>query len=142
MQDILWRVIVMSYKENLKITFYNREDNETLSDQYSEFLMINRDGEVFELVHNGRGDYNPSYEGDWIGYKINGSPKTDEYESKAKAWDLLKLKLKGKNKNILNNPKASDEDLDFVGNNTAVLWEMSDLEMKFRKERESGESDA
>lgn len=131
----------MSDKENLKIAFYNREDNEALSNQYSESLMINRDGEVFELVHNGRGDYNPSYEGDWIGYKINGSSKTDEYEAKAKAWDLLKLKLKGKNKSILSNPKASDEDLDFVGNNTAVLWEMSDLEMKIRKERENGESD-
>lgn len=79
----------MSNKENLKITFYNREDNEALSDQYSESLMINRDGEVFELVHNGRGEYNPSYEGDWIGYKINGSSKTDEYEAKAKAFDEI-----------------------------------------------------
>lgn len=68
--------------------------------------------------------------------------KADEYEAKAKAWDLLKLKLEGKNKSILSNPKASDEDLDFAGNNTAVLWEMSDLEMKFRKEQESGEPNA
>ncbi|CAM4127855.1 hypothetical protein [Jeotgalicoccus halotolerans] len=80
----------MSYEKDFKITFYNQEDNEELSDQYSELLMINRDGEVFELVHNGRGEYSPSYEGDWIGYKIKGSSKTDEYEAKAKAFDEIR----------------------------------------------------
>lgn len=52
----------------------------------------------------------------------------DEVCAKAEAWDLLKLKLDGKNKSILTNKNASDEDLDFVHNNTAVLWEMGDLE--------------
>ena len=87
----------MSYEKDVKITFYNMEYGEEVSDEYSEFLMINRDGEVFELVHNGRGDYNPSYEGDWVGYKMESRAKADEYEAKAKAWDqienLVKIEL-------------------------------------------------
>ena len=80
-------------KKDVKITFYNMEYGEEVSDEYSEFLMINRDGEVFELVHNGRGDYNPSYEGDWVGYKMESRAKADEYEAKAKAWDKYKAHM-------------------------------------------------
>lgn len=109
----------MSDKENLKITFYNREDNEELSNQYSEFLMINRDGEVFELVHNGRGDYNPSYEGDWIDYKINGSSKTEEYKAKAKAFDVLYAEFDSGDKDLSLSKADFDEALEYESGETS-----------------------
>lgn len=53
-----------------KITFYRIEDGSKFSDEYNSFLYLNQYGEVYELVHNGRGDYQPEYVGDWIEYKI------------------------------------------------------------------------
>lgn len=99
----------MSYEKDVKITFYNMEDGEEVSDEYSEFLMINRDGEVFELVHNGRGDYNPSYEGDWVGYKMESRAKDDEYEAKNKEL-LEELKYLKKVNNDLVWQRDTDEE--------------------------------
>lgn len=60
----------MDHKKVASIIFYKKENGEKLSDEYSASLMINQNGDVYELMGNGRGDYELLYEGDWIGYRI------------------------------------------------------------------------
>ena len=62
----------MDHEKVTSIIFYKKENGEKLSDEYSASLMINQEGDVCELMSNGNGDYELLYEGDWIGYRIEG----------------------------------------------------------------------
>lgn len=61
---------ILDREKITNITFYKKENGEILSDEYSASLIINWVGDVYELMGNGKGDYELLYEGDWIGYRI------------------------------------------------------------------------
>src|SRR5699024_11547829 len=61
---------ILDREKITNITFFKKENGEILSDEHSASLIINWVGDVYELMGNGKGDYELLYEGDWIGYRI------------------------------------------------------------------------